>query len=96
VNFPHPFESAVGFQATQEGGVNLVDRQGNTLSKVPLHTAWVVTSRVAEVGYGYGDDYGYGYDDGSGDGYGDAYGNGSGSGHGCGIIGQKDGSYRLF
>jgi hypothetical protein len=83
MNLPHPFEKASGIQPNAQGSISLIDDQGKSLARIPLNTAFELTTE-SEVGdiYGYGSVYGLGY--GSGYGSDGAYGFSLGYGDGTG------------
>jgi hypothetical protein len=83
VKLPPPFDNASDVQADAHGAIRLVDSQGKSLARLPLSTAFELSTE-SEVGdiYGYSSVYGLGY--GSGYGSDGAYGFSLGQGDGTG------------
>jgi hypothetical protein len=83
MNLPHPFEKASALMPDTQGSISLVDAQGKSLARIPLNTAFELSTE-SEVGdiYGYSSVYGLGY--GSGYGSDGAYGFSLGQGDGTG------------
>jgi len=83
MNLPHPFEKASALMPDTQGAISLVDAQGTSLARIPLNTAFELsTESEVEDTYGYGSVYGLGY--GSGYGSDGAYGFSLGQGDGTG------------
>ena len=92
MNLLHPFHKASDVKADAQGTINLIDYMGKTLARIPLTTAFELST--GSKGLGSGD--GYGFTDGAGsgssygsntgygigEGYGRTYGDGSGRGEG--------------
>jgi hypothetical protein len=92
MNLPHPFNKASDVRADAQGTINLIDYMGKALARIPLTTAFELST--GSKGLGSGD--GYGFTDGAGsgssygsnsgygigEGYGRTYGDGSGRGEG--------------
>lgn len=83
MKLPPPFDNASDVQADAHGAIRLVDSQGKSLARLPLSTAFELSTE-SEVGdiYGYSSVYGLGY--GSGYGSDGAYGFSLGQGDGTG------------
>ena len=83
MNLPYPFDNASDVKADVHGSINLIDDQGTSLARIPLNTAFELSTE-SEVGdiYGYSSIYGLGY--GSGYGSDGAYGFSLGQGDGTG------------
>ena len=79
MNLPHPFDNASGVKADAQGSFRLIDRQGKSLARIPMNTAFELSSK--SEGYGHGS---HGFGSGSGFGYGDGYSYGQGYGSGSG------------
>lgn len=83
MNLPYPFEKASALMPDTQGSISLVDAQGTSLARIPLNTAFELsTESEVEDTYGYGSIYGLGY--GSGYGSDGAYGFSLGQGDGTG------------
>ena len=92
MNLPHPFNKASDVKADAHGSISLFDYMGKALARIPLTTAFELST--GSKGLGSGD--GYGFTDGAGsgssygsntgygigEGYGRTYGDGSGRGEG--------------
>ena len=74
MNLPHPFEKAKDVKADAQGTINLIDYMGKALARIPMTTAFELSTES--------EGYGFGSSDGSGDGFGDVYGDGYGDGSG--------------
>ena len=82
MNLPYPFDNASGVKADDHGTIDLVDAQGKALARIPMSTAFELSTEVE--GYCSGDAYGFTYGDGSGSGYCVGYGDGLEDGSGRG------------
>jgi hypothetical protein len=87
VKLPPPFDNASDVQADAHGAISLIDQQGKSLARLPLSTAFELSTESEDYcssydGTCYGASYGTCYGDGYGDGdcYGDGIFDGSGRG----------------
>ena len=92
MNLPSPFHKASDVKANPDGTINLIDYMGKALARIPLTTAFELSTGSKGLGSGNG----YGFTDGAGsgssygsnsgygigEGYGRTYGDGSGRGEG--------------
>ena len=80
MNLPHPFNKASGVRADVHGAISLFDYMGKALARIPLTTAFELSTGSKGLGSGNG----YGFTDGAGSGssYGSNSGYGIGEGYG--------------
>ena len=93
-NVPEPFDATERLVVNPDGSIHLKDGQDKSIARIPMTTAFELSTES--------EGYGFGSSDGSGDGFGDVYygvgfgygyGYGYGFGHGFGD-GDGDGSGR--
>ena len=88
---PKPFDATERLVVNPDGSIHLKDGQDKSIARIPMTTAFELSTESEGYGFGSSDGsgdgfgdvyYGVGYGDGSGDGFGDVYGDGYGDGSG--------------
>jgi len=93
MNLPYPFNKASGIQPNAQGSISLIDARGKFIARIPMNTAFELSTDTED--YCSGDDYGFTYGGGLGSDFGDCDGRGYGDGDGAGYgDGLGDGSGR--
>lgn len=84
MNLPPPFEKASALMPDTQGSISLIDAQGKPLARIPLSTAFELSTVGRYLNNGsYGDaGYYHGHGDGGGFGYGSVAGFGEPNGSG--------------
>lgn len=80
MNLPYPFEKASDVRINPNGTISLINARGKALARIPLTTAFELST--GSKGLGSGDGYGFTDGAGSGSSYGSNTGYGIGQGYG--------------
>ena len=88
MNLPYPFDKASSVRFDTHGTINLIDARDKFIARIPMNTAFELSTEVE--GYCSGDAYGFTYGGGLGSDFGDCDGCGYGEGGGY-CVGYGDG-----
>jgi hypothetical protein len=58
MNLPPPFNKAKGVKTNPDGSISLIDARGKALARIPMATAFELSTGSYGYGVGYGDGHG--------------------------------------